>query len=214
MKLAFKIILIAIVLAFILFYFTLEEPTEQTVQMPWHVTVHDDNHSEVFGVMLNQMTLEQAREKFGQLEGIALFQNKQGRFNLEAYFGKVSIGPFTARLIVTLNASQIELSGLQEHSIKRVKTDDGSTRWTLTAQKQVEQGLRSIKTLTYIPSYGGMDAEYLEQRFGQPATKQAIDETTELWSYPHRGVRIMLDSDGKEMFEYTSLSDFTALYGE
>ncbi|MDJ0881014.1 MAG: hypothetical protein QNJ56_05140 [Gammaproteobacteria bacterium] len=214
MKLAFKIILIATVLAFILFYFTLEEPSDQAVQMPWHVTIHNENNSEVFGVMLNQMTLEEARQKFGQLEGIALFQNKDGRFNLEAYFGKVSIGPFAARLIVTLNAPQSALEALQDHSVKRVKTDDGSTRWTLTAQKQVEQGLRTIKTLTYIPSYGGMDAEYLKQRFGSPATQERIDETTELWSYPHLGVRIMLDNDGKEMFEYTSLADFPTLSGE
>jgi len=214
MKLALKIILIVTVLTFVLFYFTVEEPVDEGVQMPWHVTIHDEHHSEVFGVVLNQMTLEQARQKFGQLDGIALFMNKDGRFNLEAYFGKVTIGPFAARLIVTLNAPQPVLEALQEHTVKRVKIEDGSIKWTLTPGKQQEQGLRTIRTLTYIPTYGGMDATYLKQRFGQPTSIKTIDETTELWSYPQRGIRIMLDNDGKEMFEYTSIADFSALSGE
>lgn len=214
MKLALKIIAIISVLAFILFYFTIDKRSVEAVAMPWHVTVHDARHSEVFGVVLNETSLEQAREMFGQLDGIGLFQTEDGQYNLEAYFGKVMIGPFAARLIANLDASQQELQELVEkHTIKRIKTEQGSLRWTLSTQKQEEQGIRKIKALSYIPSYGGMDDDFIESRFGQPSSRQRVDETTELWLYPDIGVRIMLDEEGKEMFEYTTPAAFTDFSG-
>lgn len=213
MKLALKIIALLTVLSLLLFYSTMKKAPEEAADMPWHVTIHDARHSEVFGVVLNKTSLEQARQQFGQLDGIALFQNSEGLYNLEAYFGKLAMGPFSARLIANLDASQQELEKLAEHSVKRVKTEDGSYKWTLHDDKQMEQGVRKIKSLTYIPSYSGMDSDYLKSRFGEPAARQAVDETTELWLYPQLGVRIMLDNDGKEMFEYTSPADFKSFTG-
>jgi len=214
MKLAFKIIIVVTVLAIVLFYSTMKKPDGEAVDMPWHVTIHDQQHSEVFGIVLNKTSLEQARQQFGQLDGIALFQNEAGIYNLEAYFGKVTIGPFSARLIATLDAPQQEMEKLLEHTLKRVKTKDGSLKWTLQTDKQVEQGLRTIKYLTYIPSYSGMDGDFLKQHFGEPAERQKVDETTELWLFPELGVRLMVDSDGKEMFEYSSVADFKTFSGE
>lgn len=214
MKLALIIVFVISLLAFILLYSTMDDPSDVPVDMPWHVTVHDPNHSEVFGVMLNKTSLEQARQLFGQLEGIALYRNKQGRFSLEAYFGKVSIGPFSARLIANLQASQSELKNLVEHSIKRVKTKEGSDRWTLTQQKQLEQGLRTISSLTYIPGYSGMDRNFIQQRFGEPDKRKQVDENTELWFYPDLGVRIMIDNEGKEMFEYSAPAQFETITGD
>lgn len=215
MRLALIIVFTIGLLAFVLFYFTTDRSSEvNQVDLPWQVTVHDQYHSEVFGIVLNQTTLEQARQQFGQLDGLALFQNEQGEFSLEAYFGKVSIGPFSARLIANLDAPQAVLESLTEHSVKRVTTPRGSIRWTLTPQKQIEQGLRQIRTLTYIPGYSGMDATFIEQRFGIPGRRKSVDETTELWFYPELGVRIMLDTDGKEIFEYSAPGQFASSLGD
>jgi hypothetical protein len=214
MKLALRIIVIVSLVSFALFYFTMQKPSNEVLNLPWHVKVHDRQHSEVFGVILNKTTLEQARQQFGQLDGIALYQNADGIFNLEAYFGKVTMGPFSARLIANLGGSQQEMENLVEHTIKRLRVEDGDIKWTLTAQKQVEQGLRQVKSLTYIPTFSGMDSAFLEQRFGAPKSRQKIDATTELWLYPEMGLRIMLDSEGKEMFDYTSLFDFETITGD
>lgn len=213
MKLALIIVLVVSLLSFLVLFFTVEKPGGEAVDMPWQVTVHDAGHSEVFGIVLNQTSLQQARQQFGKLDGIALYQDQQGRYSLEAYFGKVSLGPFSARIIATLDAAQDELEKLAEHAVKRVKTDDGSLKWTLVDQKQSEQGSRRIQSLTYIPSYSGMDGAFIEQRFGQPEQRQTVDETTELWFYPQLGVRIMIDSEGKEMFEYTAPDQFTKILG-
>ena len=210
MKLALIIVFSTALVAFVLFFFTTDK-NGQNVQhdMPWHVKVHDASHSEVFGIVLNKTSLEQARQQFGKLDGLALYQNTEGVYTLEAYFGNVTIGPFSARLIATLDASQAEMEQLTGHSVKRIKVDDGSLKWTLTGEKQVEQGLRSIRSLTYIPGYSGMDQEFILQRFGEPSQRKNVDETTEQWFYPRQGVRIMIDNDGKEMFEYLAPAQFT-----
>ena len=215
MKLALINVVCVTLLGLILMFFTADKPvTQQAVDLPWQITLHDPAHSEVFGVELNKTTLEQARQRFGKLEGIGLYQDPQGHYSLEAYFGKVTLGPFAARIIANLAAPQEALEELTGHTVKRVKTDDGSLRWTLTEAKQAEQALRQIQALTYIPAYSGMDGEFIEQRFGPPNQREKIDATTELWFYPELGLRIMVDSEGKEMFEYTVPAQFEMILGD
>ncbi|MDJ0833787.1 MAG: hypothetical protein QNJ69_09720 [Gammaproteobacteria bacterium] len=215
MKLALIIVASVTLLGLILMFFTADKPvTQQAVNLPWQINLDDPEHSEVFGIELNKTTLEQARQHFGKLEGIGLYRDPEGHYSLEAYFGKVTLGPFSARIIANLAAPQAALEELTGHTVKRVKTDDGSLRWTLTEQKQAEQGLRQIQSLTYIPGYSGMDADFIEQRFGLPSRRKAIDETTELWFYPELGLRVMVDSEGKEMFEYTVPAQFEMILGD
>ena len=47
-----------------------------------------------------------------------------------------------------------------------------------TAPQQQAQLNRVITSLTFIPEYKGMDEEYLIARFGKPAKRQAVDETS------------------------------------
>ena len=60
MKLALLIITLITILASVVFYFTTDRSLNEAADMPWHVTVHDPVHSEVFGIVLNTPTLEQA----------------------------------------------------------------------------------------------------------------------------------------------------------
>jgi len=213
MKLAFIIVSLVSLLTFALFYLTTQKTAEQQIDLPWQVTVHDALHSEVFGIVLNKTNLEQGRAHFGQLDGIAKKKKKEGAFSLEAYFGKVTIGPFGARIIATLDASQQELEQMIEDTVKRVPTEEGGLKWTLTQQKQAEQGLRKIRSLTFMPTYRGMDQDFIRERFGDPGRSEVVDETAQLWFYPESGVRILVDNDGNELFEYLAPADFKLSYG-
>ena len=144
---------------------------------------------------------------------LGLFQDEAGVYSLEAYFGKVNTGPLAARLIATLDAPQEELELLLEHTVKRIRTEDGSLKWTLSQDKQAEQGLRRIRSLAYIPTYRGMDRQFIEERFGEPSRREAVDDTAELWFYPSIGARVLVDQQGNELFEYLSLADFNTTYG-
>ena len=214
MRLALIIVLSVSLLAFVVMYFTADRvPQSTNIDLPWQVEILDERRSKIFGTVLNETRLEQARNNYGQLEGLGLYRDPAGAYSLEAYFGKITTGPFSAKLIATLDVSQPELESLVTHTVKRVATDNGSLKWTLNQQKQAEQGLRAIKSLSFIPGYKGMDQAFIEGRFGAPAKRETIDETAELWFYPQIGVRVLLDSDGNEMFEYLSLSDFEKVYG-
>lgn len=213
MKLALIIIASVSLVASVVFYFTTDRLSSEATDMPWHITVHDSNHVEVFGIVLNRTTLAQARDHFGKLDGVALFQNEQGEYSLEAYFGKLSIGPFSTRIIANLSASQGELESLTEHTIKRVTTKDGSQRWTLKSDKQLEQSLRAISSLSYIPVYSGMDQNFIREHFGEPESRKVVDETAQIWFYPKQGVKIMVDNDGKELFEYMAPAQFKITTG-
>ncbi len=208
MKLALAIISVIALISITLFYFTVDRNPGQAVDMPWHVEVIDPSHSRIFGIELNRSTLDQARRRFGQVDGIALYRDPDGVFSLEAYFGKVYFGHFTARLIATLDASQQEMEELTGLTIKRVPKEDGSIRWTLNSEKQHEQASRLIRTLSYIPDYKGMDADFILQRFGEPEKRVALEEGAERWYYPQLGVRILIDPQGKELFEYMPVDQF------
>lgn len=213
MRLALIIVSLVSLLTFVLFYLTTQKAPEQQLDLPWQVTVHDPLHSEVFGIVLNKTSLEQARAHFSQLDGIALYRKKDGVFSLEAYFGQVTIGPFGARIIATLDATQQELEQMVQDSVKRVPTEEGGLKWTLSQQKQSELGSHKIRSLTFMPSYRGMDQDFIRARFGEPGRREVIDETAELWFYPEPGVRILVDNDGNELFEYLAPADFKLSYG-
>jgi hypothetical protein len=213
MRLAFIIVSLVSLLTFALFYLTTQKTAEPQLELPWQVTVHDPLHSEVFGIVLNKTNLEQGRSHFGQLDGVALYRKKDGAFSLEAYFGKVTIGPFGARMIATLDASQQELEQLLQDTVKRVPIGEGGFKWTLTQQKQSEQGLRKIKSLTFIPAYRGMDQDFIRERFGEPGRREVVEEAAELWFYPEQGVRILVDNEGNDLFEYLAPADFKLSYG-
>ena len=214
MKLALIIIAAVSLLAFILLFFTAPPTKHAQPDMPWQVVVHDPGHSEVFDIVLNKTTLQQAVNRFGQLEDVALYQSSAGAYNLEAYFGKVLIGPLSARVIVNLQAPEQEMASLAQNTSKRTSTENGSLKWILSPGQRQQQLLRKVTSLTFIPGYGGMDAAYLEQRFGAPQARNKVDEHSELWLYPHLGVRILLDTEGKEVFEYVAPGQFSTLLGD
>ena len=213
MKLAVLIILATTLVAAAVMWLSPPPAGDRQHAMPWRVRVHDADRSEVFGIVLNQTTLAQARELFGQLEGVSVYRDAQNAFKLEAYFGKVAIGPISARLIANLAASEEELTRLAEQTTRRTQTESGSEKWILSeAQRELELD-RVITALTFIPGYAGMEADYLTARFGQPASTQKVDDNSELWFYPETGVRILFDRDGREVFEYVAPGQFSTLLG-
>jgi hypothetical protein len=214
MKLALIIIIIVSVLSFVAYKATGPGSSGAGIPMPWQLTVLDQQHVEIFGLVLNRSTLGQAAERFGVLEDVAIYRNPEGRFSLEAYLGKVSFGPLSARMILNLKAEQGELEALAENVRKRSNTENGSAKWVLSDQQKQQQMQRPIRALTYIPDFSGMEEAMLRQQFGEPESRKAVDEHSELWFYPASGVRILVDKQGREVFEYSSPAEFAATLGE
>ena len=78
--------------------------------LPWQITVNPDGSSRVFDIELGNATLADAMAKFGGLEGLAVFEHKDGEMVLEAYFGNVQFGPLKANVIAGLDADSGNLN--------------------------------------------------------------------------------------------------------
>lgn len=171
-------------------------------QLPWDIQVQADGTSSVLGVHLGRDTLADAVKTFGPLEGAALFDTKQGETSLEAYFGTVNFGPLRAKVVAKLALAADEIDALREQTKSPEPARSGAWRADLTSAALAAQQGRTLIGLTYIPTYGGLEPEFFEQRFGTPDEKTALDKDAELWRYPKRGVSIVLDPHGKEVLEY------------
>ena len=64
--------------------------------------------------------------------------------------------------------------------------------------------------LIYIPV-----AEYnhlsLQKQFGEPAEKETLDDTLSYWYYPKKGLAILYDTEGSEIFYYVAQDEFARL---
>ncbi len=182
--------------------------TRPRTDLPWQVQVLSPERLRVFDLELPRSTLRDAIAKFGQLESVSLFQSKQGVFSLEAYFGKVSLGPLKARVIATLDAPQSHLRELAAGALTMKYTKDGERRFVLDQERIAAQLSRPLRALSYIPAYSGLDADFFRKRFGEPAYYLKINDHSVQWFYPERGVRILIDVKGKEVLEYQPPADF------
>ncbi|OOY38476.1 hypothetical protein BOV89_01345 [Solemya velum gill symbiont] len=200
-----------IVLAAVLIFSSRQDrPLETTTRtdLPWLITTHDDGSSTVLDIHLGHTDLKGTVDKFGSPEGIALFAQGEKPGALEVYFGKVSFGPLTAKVVVNLAASDDEKIAMLERAVSRQGASGSDARFTLSEEDQQKAISRIVEAITYIPSYGGLEADFFRERLGEPAAWKLEDEERVLWFYPDRGVSLLLDADGKEVFQYDQPRNF------
>ncbi len=186
------------------------DPTsEQTrTDLPWQVTTSADGTSRVFDLHLGEATLADATQKFGSYENMAVFVSNAGTKSLEAYFGSVQFGPLTAKIVATLEASDAELDNLVANARERVGSPSGDWKFMLEHAVNKAQEPRRIQSISYVPGYAGLDADFFRQRLGEPAAWKTLDKHTVQWFYPQRGLSLVLNARGKEVLEYRAPHSF------
>ena len=201
--------LVAVLLA--AFYLFAPAPDPDSVKprtdLPWQITVHPDGSSRVFDLDLGRATLADAMAKFGGLEGLALFEPREGPLALEAYFGNVLLGPLKAKVIVGLEADADDLAAIRARARSREGSPSGD--WKYPLNDAPERHLdRRVSVITYIPGTRGLDAAFFRQRFGAPAAWLRESEQAVSWFYPSLGLSVLIDDNGGEVLEYQAPRDF------
>lgn len=177
--------------------------------LPWQVTGSPDGTSSVFDLHLGEATLKDAVQKFGPYENMAVFVSNEGEKSLEVYFGSVQFGLLQAKIVATLEASDPELEELVTMAREREGSPSGDWKFIMTHAANQAQQQRKIRSITYVPGYAGLEADFFRERLGEPAAWKTIDEHTVQWYYPEKGVSLLLNSDGKEVLEYSTPRAFT-----
>jgi hypothetical protein len=204
--------ILGIVLVLLLaFHFLAPAPGPDVLQvrtdLPWQITVHADGTSRVLDLELGEATLADAIDKFGAVEGIAVFEEPDGERGLEAYFGNVQFGPLTAKVILTLGSDTDELERLVATATDRQGSRSGAWKYPLGSASEAH-AQRLVRGITYIPGTRGLDADFLRDRFGHPSAERRESEEVVSWFYPERGLTIRIDDDAREVFEYQPPRDF------
>ena len=186
--------------------------TEQSLNksMPWKAAVTADGYTNVLGVDIGKDTFKEIMFKLQLLAEPALFETKDGKLSLEAYFGKKRFGALEARLIAEMDADQSLLKQMLDEKVgDREATPSNLWKYKITIKStKIANDLR-VWRLIYLPV---SDYEIKQMKFfGEPDEKLKVSETAEYWLYPSRGIALLYDTAGKEIFYFVAPKEFQRL---
>lgn len=175
--------------------------------LPWQIAVQADGGSRVFDLDLGHATLADAVNKFGGLEGLALFEPAHRPSVLEAYFGNVMLGPLKAKIVVALEADEASLAQLRASATERKGSPSGDWKYPLSDAPEAHMA-RRLRVIAYVPATSRLDRDFFRQRYGEPAAWLQETEQAVSWFYPRLGLSILIDDEAREVLEYVPPRDF------
>ena len=177
--------------------------------LPWQISVGPGGAtSTVFGLTVGESRLRDAIAKLGRRYELGLFEDRDGRLSLEAYFRDALLGGLNVRLVLAVEVPEATLAALKTHAGEGKPTASGMRRYPVAEidQDLAMQGV--IAALTYLPVVK-FDADLLRQRFGEPAERIAAEGGAH-WLYPALGLDVLLGDNGEALLQYVPPADFEA----
>jgi len=207
------VLLVAMLLAQMLFPPQREPAPLATQGMPWQIELPGAGQSRVFGLTLGggaASTLADAQHLSTEAPKLALLAPPEKPLALEAYFDTVAIGPLTGKLVLSIAATSSELEAMRDKAAKTDHLETGVRKFTLNDADRQRAERLPLAAIAFIPS-AGLDEAIILQRFGAPAERIRQGETLEHFLYPALGLDIVLDSKGKEVLQYVAPAEFARL---
>ncbi|MFK5986192.1 MAG: hypothetical protein QM479_12325 [Pseudomonadota bacterium] len=181
----------------------------RVTNLPWQITIVNSKTTHVFGLDIGTATLEQAVKILKSEYHLAWFENKDQSISLEAYFIRVNLSGLRAKIVLELDTTDIDIKYLKQNSGKPEILASHAIKYPLD-DLTYAMSKRTIKSLTYIPK-SSVDSDLLQQRFGSAAKVSVLNNNTEFWLYPKKGLVMTINKKGKEAFQYVPLADFERL---
>jgi len=200
-----------IFIGFFLFLSACDAPDKETLNanLPWQASTKSDGSTQVLGVDIGKVTFKDMMFKLQLLAEPALFEAPDGKLTLEAYFGKKKFGVLEARLVAEMDAEESLLKMMLAEQVERDSTPSNNWKYSLSVKNTKLANDLRVWRLIYMPV---SDYEPKQMKFfGEPEEKLKINETAEYWFYPQRGMVLLYDTDGKEIFYYVAKRDFARL---
>lgn len=209
-KPATLIIALILLLSGYWFYANMVTPQGSNIRvsnLPWQITVIDADTLRVFDVDIGRATLAEAVAVLKSEYKVAWFENPDNTFSLEAYFLRVNLSGLRAKVVLELDTEGLTMEYLKKNSGKAEILASRAIKYPLANEFLQD---RLIRSLTYIPT-ANLDSDVVKQRFGLPTEQIALDEDTQFWLYPQKGLVITVSQQGRETFQYVPVSDFQRL---
>ncbi|MEO8343479.1 MAG: hypothetical protein ABI536_06630, partial [Gallionella sp.] len=190
--------------------FFIPSPDKDENLFPWHIEHPTANSTRVFGVTLNENTLNEAEQSFKQDAQVSMFKSRQGKLSTEAYFDEVIFNGLKATIVVTLAVPDTEMQAMLNRSVRAQGVGSGK-QITLTPEDVAQVRRLPVSSLTYMPSVHLEEAVFT-QRFGIPTQRiKEADSGVIHWLYAQHGLDITFDGAAKPLLQYVAPSDFAKL---
>lgn len=180
---------------------------ESATNLPWQIDITPAGNTRVFDIEVGAMTIEEISQKLRLSPEIALFRAPDGSHRLESYLGKIKLGPFQARVILRLDASDELMSEFEANSASSQATPSGHHQLRLNGDDFERASQLIVNELSYSPAVN-TEAELLENLFGAPQQRISIDANSAYWLYPQRGLALLVNAEDKEVFHYVPPRNF------
>lgn len=185
-------------------------PKERDTQnLPWKTSITASGATQVFGISVGEVTLKELSIRLKKISDSALFETPKGVLSLEAYFGKTMIGLLEGRIIVDLEADSAFLKTERQYARERDSTPNNNWKYKLSTEGLAQTVDMVIWRMVYIPT-----GEYEQKQinfFGKPKETIKVTETAQYRLYPNKGIAVLWDTEGSEIFYYVAPKDFSRL---
>lgn len=183
---------------------------QQPDYLPWQIEQTTASSSKVFHLELGKSTLKDAIQTWQHFPELAVFVDAKQQKTLEAYFGRKLLGVFEAKLITELDADAATLDQMAANGIERKAQPSGSWRLTPSEPDTKRANDLLIKYLIYMPT-ADYNSDIILKQFGEPKTMKDIKANAQYWFYPDKSLVLLLNSDGSDIFYYSTPAHYAAL---
>ncbi len=183
--------------------------------LPWQVSLDAAGNPQVFHLDMGKSTLRDVIEHLHNFPEMAVFSYENGKRTLEAYFGTQRLGLFEAKIIAELAVDDATLTRFQQDATKREGMASGQWKYTLAEPDMKAADSMVVHKLVYLPSVN-YDPDIAMARFGQPAERlpSPAKPGVEFWTYPDKGLILLMNNDGGEILYYVTRDVFPQLKQE
>lgn len=184
---------------------------------PWAVSVDAEGQVEAMGLRLGVSRLAEAMRLWQSEPELALFEDRDGRLSLEAFFSTAVFGGVPGRVVLRLQPDSLALSEIKQRAFKREPMPSGSWRWQLADQDLAVALQAFVRGMKFEPRFARLDVETVKARFGAPDAVQILasvdEEQAPKTALLYRTVAMVavIDPDGSEYFEYVVPRDWQQL---
>ena len=208
LKLSLLLVFMVSLVVWVLYFLAANE--ENKTRFPWQVSVNPAGHLQVFGLTLEETTILQAKEILNANPKLALIESTDGSLSLELDLGENTFGLISGRLLAEIDVDEATKKRLKANNVKAKKLESGSIKMSLAHEDAIKMINLPLVGLSFIP-YGDFSAEKIRHFFGQPSKVISETENSLHFLYPEKGIGIMLNRQGKEVFQYISPAKFSRL---
>lgn len=191
-------------------FLNFDPKTVPTSGLPWQIETLPGGESRVFDLTLGKSTLTDARARFGPEMELAIVATPTEAGNVEGYYEALTLGFVAGKMIITADLPQDVIEGMRERAPKTEYMQSTTRKATLAEADRALALAAPIRGIAFIPS-AQLDEAVILERFGQPAERIRIGENLEHFLYPAKGLDVVLDSKGRELFQYVAPARFDAL---